>query len=140
LPMDEKGIPAEPRARLDLVHKIIERVESEGIAREDIVLDPLAMSVGAEGRAGWVTLETIRLIRAEVGVNQTLGVSNISFGIPDRHLLNNAFLAMAIAAGVNCPMVDAAQVRDQVLAADLALGRDRYASRYLKAYRRRQSR
>jgi len=134
LPMDEKGIPADARSRLRLARKIIERAEALAIPRSHIVMDALAMSVGAEGDAGRITLKTIGLIKRHLGVNQTLGVSNVSFGVPNRGLLNTAFLSMALAAGVNCPMVDPAQVRR--LAADLVLGHDPYAGRYLKDYRR----
>jgi len=87
-----------------------------------------------------ITLETIRRVKAELGVNLTLGCSNVSFGLPDRELLTQAFLAMAIAEGVNCPIVDVARVRPLVLAIDLALGRDKYAKRYTEAYRQRQKR
>jgi len=83
-------------------------------------------------------LETIRRIRAELGVNLSLGASNISYGLPDRGLINSAFLAMAIAAGVNCPIVDAAKIRPLVLAADLILNRDSYAQRYIRAFRQRR--
>jgi 5-methyltetrahydrofolate--homocysteine methyltransferase len=85
-----------------------------------------------------VTLETIRRIKADFGVNMTIGASNISFGLPDRHLLNATFLALAISMGVTCPIVDAAKARPFASATDLALGRDDYAMRYTEAYRDRQ--
>ncbi len=138
LPMDEKGIPNAPGGRLALAHKIVGRADSLGIGREDIIFDALAMSVGADGKAGRATLETIHLIKAELGTNQTLGVSNVSFGVPDRDLVNSAFLAMAIAAGVNCPVVDVGKIRNMVFATDLALGLDEYARRYVRAFRDRQ--
>ncbi len=105
---------------------------------EDMVIDCLAMAIGVDSRAGALTLETIRRVKAELGVNMTFGGSNISFGMPDRPLLNGAFMAMAIAAGITCPIVNVSQVRPAVLAIDLALGRDRHAARYIKAYRQRQ--
>ena len=135
LPMDERGIPNDPDRRLAITQKILDRADSIGIAREDILIDPLAMTIGADGRAGGVILETIRRIKKEFGVNLTLGASNISFGLPDRDLLNGTFLAMAIAAGVNCPIVDVAKVLPIVRASDLVLGRDKYARRYTKTYR-----
>jgi len=95
--------------------------------------------VGADTRAGVVTIESIRRVKAELGVNLTLGASNISFGLPDRNLLNSAFLAIAIAAGVTCPIVNVAKVRPIVLAADLVLAHDKRAKRYLEAYRQRQN-
>lgn len=139
LPMDENGIPDQPGQRLELARKIRERTDSLGIPAEDVVFDGLAMTVGADTKAGLATLETIRLIKAQFGANMTLGVSNISFGIPNRPVLNRAFLALAVFAGVNCPVVDAAQVRETVLAVDLARGRDEYARRYLRAYRQGQA-
>jgi 5-methyltetrahydrofolate--homocysteine methyltransferase len=97
----------------------------------------LAMSTGADSQAGLTTLKTIQKIRSEMGVNLTIGASNVSFGLPDRKLLNSAFLAIAIAYGVNCPIVDAAKVQSLVLAADLSMGCDDYAVRYTEGYRKR---
>jgi 5-methyltetrahydrofolate--homocysteine methyltransferase len=139
LPMDEKGIPGEAGGRTELAHKIIERAQTYGISADSLVFDALAMSVGADRWAGVVTLETIRRLKADFGVNQTLGASNVSFGLPDRSLVNNAFLPMAMAAGVNCPVVDAVKAREMVLAADLVLGLDEFARRYIGAFRQRQA-
>jgi 5-methyltetrahydrofolate--homocysteine methyltransferase len=136
--MDDDGIPSTPEARLAVAKKIVERAEGHGIARENILIDCLALTVGADVQAGWTTLEAIRMVKEELGVNLTLGASNISFGLPERETINGAFLAMAIARGLNCPIVDAAKVGHYILAADLTLGRDDYAMRYLKAYRKRQ--
>ncbi len=136
--MDDDGIPATPEQRLDVAKKIVARAETHGIGREDILIDCLALTVGADSQAGWITLETIRLVREELGVNLALGASNVSFGLPERETINGIFLGMAIARGLNCPIVDAAKVGHYVLAADLALGRDDYAMRYLKAFRKRQ--
>jgi 5-methyltetrahydrofolate--homocysteine methyltransferase len=136
--MDDDGIPETPEARLAVAKKIIDRAAALGIGKEDILIDCLALTVGADSKAGWTTLEAIRMVNEEFGVNMALGASNVSFGLPDRELLNGVFLGMAIARGLNCPIVDAAKVRPYILAADLALGRDEYAMRYLKAYRQRQ--
>ncbi len=136
--MDDDGIPETPEERLAVAKKIIDRAEQHGIGREDILIDCLALTVGADSKAAWITLEAIRMVREELGVNLALGASNISFGLPDRETINGAFLAMAIARGLNCSIVDAAKVRPYIMAADLALGRDEYAMRYLKAYRQRQ--
>jgi 5-methyltetrahydrofolate--homocysteine methyltransferase len=138
LTMDEKGIPGDAEGRADIARRIVRRAEALGIPREDVVIDCLAMAVGVDSRAGLVTLETIRRVKAELGVNMTFGGSNISFGMPDRQLLNGAFLAVAIAAGITCPIVNVSQIRSAILAIDLALGRDRHAARYIKAYRQRQ--
>jgi 5-methyltetrahydrofolate--homocysteine methyltransferase len=104
-----------------------------------VIIDSLALTIGSDSRSALVTLETIRKVKRELGVNQTLGASNISFGLPNRSLLNQTFLAIAIVAGVTCPTVDAAKVRSAVLATDLILGRDRFALRYIEDYRKGQS-
>lgn len=136
LTLDDEGIPKEADRRVAIAHKIIERAESLGIPREDVIIDGLALTIGSDSNAGMVTLETIRKVRDKLGVNQTLGASNISFGLPKRSLLNQTFLAIAIAAGLTCPTVDVAKVRSAILATDLALGRDRYARRYIQDYRK----
>jgi 5-methyltetrahydrofolate--homocysteine methyltransferase len=133
--MDDEGIPEEPERRLAVAEKIVEHAATLGIPREDVVIDCLALTMGADSKAGWKTLESIRLVKAELGVNIALGASNISFGLPAREIINGAFIAMAIYNGLNCPIVDAAKVRSFILAADLALGRDEYAMRYIKAFR-----
>jgi len=138
LTMDEGGIPNQPARRLEIAARILERAQKLGIPRQDVIIDCLALTVGADSKAGRVTLETIRLVARELGVNQSLGASNVSYGLPEREVINSAFLAMAIASGVTCPIVDAARARPLVLAVDLLLGRDDYAMRYIRAYRRRQ--
>ncbi len=138
LTMDDEGIPNDADRRLSIAGKIIERASEAGIPPEDVIIDALALTVGADGEAARVTIDAVRRIRDEFGVNQTLGVSNVSFGLPDRDLINWSFLAMVIAAGVTCPVVHVRQVRPAVLAIDLLLGRDDYAMRYIRAYRQRQ--
>jgi len=139
LTMDDEGIPNSPERRVAIAHKIVERAEALGIPRHDVIIDCLAMTLGADSRAGLVVIEAIRMVKAELGVNQTLGASNISFGMPDRNFLTSYFLAIAIAAGVTCPVVDVDKVRPAILATDLVLGNDEYARRYIKGYRQRQS-
>ena len=139
LVQDEEGVPNNADRRVAVAHKIVERATALDIPAEDVIIDCLALTVSADTSAGLVTLETIRRVKSELGVNMTLGMSNVSFGLPDRHLVSNAFLSMAIAAGVNCPIVDVAKARPVVLATDLALARDEYARRYIKAYRQRQT-
>jgi 5-methyltetrahydrofolate--homocysteine methyltransferase len=136
--MDDDGIPETPEKRLAVAKKIIDRAAEHGIPQEDILIDCLALTVGADSQAAWITLEAIRLVREELGVNMALGASNVSFGLPDRETINGVCLGMAIARGLNCPIVDAAKVQPYIMAADLTLGRDEYAMRYLKAYRQRQ--
>ncbi len=138
LVQDDDGIPKDTEGRVRVAHKIVERAEAAGIPREDLVIDCLAFAVGAEPASGAAVMETIRRIKAELGVNMTMGASNVSFGLPDRELLNNAFVVIATAAGATCLIVDAAKVRSIILAADLVLGRDKRARRYIEAYRQRQ--
>ena len=138
LVQDDEGIPKDSERRVAIAHKIVESAEKAGIAREDIVIDCLAFAVGADTTAGPAVIEAIRKIKADLGVNITLGASNVSFGLPERGLLNNAFVAMTIAAGATCLIADAAKVHPAVLAADLILGRDKYARRYIEAYRQRR--
>ena len=137
LVQDDDGIPKDAEGRLRVAHKIVKRAEEAGIPREDVVIDCLAFAVGAEPASGAAVMEAIRRIKAELGVNMTMGASNVSFGLPDRELLNNAFVVMATAAGATCLIVDAAKVRSIILAADLVLGRDKRARRYIEAYRQR---
>jgi len=134
----EHGVPPEPDQRLAIARQIVARAEEYGIPREDVIIDPMALSVGADQQAALVTLESIRLIRQELGVNITLGASNVSFGLPDRQAINQVFLAMALTAGVTCPIADPAVAHRTILIADLLLGRDAYAVRYLADYRARQ--
>ncbi len=137
LAMDDDGIPEQAERRLAVAQKIVERAEAQGIPREHILIDCLALTMGADSNAGRTTLDAIRLVKTQLGVNLALGASNISFGLPERETINGAFIAMAIQAGLNCPIVDTAKVRPFILAADLALGRDEYAMRYIKAFRQR---
>jgi len=131
LPNDEEEIPAEPHRRVELARKIIDVATSQyGIAIEDIVIDPLAMPVGADTSLVGTTLETIALLRDEFGVNMTLGASNVSFGMPDRHAIGAAFLPMAISAGLTSAIMDARspQIVRAVKAADLLLDRDAWGA------------
>jgi len=138
LTQDDEGIPNNADRRVAIAHKIVERAGKIGIPPEDIVIDCLAFAVGADTESGQVTLETIRRVKAELGVNMTLGASNISFGLPDRDLINYAFMSVVIAAGVTSLIVNVAKVRPIILAADLVLAKDKRARRYIDAYRKRQ--
>ncbi|MBU0735916.1 MAG: dihydropteroate synthase [Proteobacteria bacterium] len=133
LTMDDNGIPEKAEKRLEIARLIVERAEKMGIPREDVIIDPLAMAVSADHRAGLETLKALRLIRDELGVNQTLGLSNISFGLPDRTSINVMFLAMAILNGLTCPILDptVAEMRRATVLADLLLGKDPFCMTYL---------
>ncbi len=135
LTMDDDGIPKNAEKRLEIATKIVERAEELGIPREDVLIDCLALTVSAEPDAAIITLNAIDLVREELGVNQALGHSNVSFGLPDREVINRVALGMVIRAGVNAPIVDASEVKQSILAADLLMGRDQFAMNYIKYYR-----
>ena len=135
LAMDDNGIPATAEERLAVAARIIERATAMGIPIEDIIIDPLVLTVGADSNAGAVTLKTIQLVRQEFGVNINLGASNVSFGLPDRHTLNQAFLALAIGQGATCMITDPMKLTAVIRAADLLLGRDTYSKRWVSFFR-----
>jgi 5-methyltetrahydrofolate--homocysteine methyltransferase len=135
LTLDEDGIPETPEARFAVAGRIIDRAAAVGIPLESIVIDPLVLTVGADSNAARVTLDTIALLAAEYDVNMSLGASNVSFGLPDRHTINQAFLAVAIAAGASCVMTDAAELAPTIRAIDLLRGRDHNSLRYIKYFR-----
>jgi 5-methyltetrahydrofolate--homocysteine methyltransferase len=114
---------------------IIERATKMGIPVEDIIIDPLVMTVGHNSNAALVTLKSIELVRKEYGVNISLGASNVSFGLPDRHSVNSAFLALAIQAGVTTAITDPIKLGNTIKALDLLLGKDANSMRYLKYFR-----
>jgi 5-methyltetrahydrofolate--homocysteine methyltransferase len=135
---DDEGIPNTPERRVAIAHKIVKSAEAYGIPREDIIIDCLALAVGANTKSGIISIEAAHRVKSELGVNLTMAASNISFGLPNRNVINSASVVIAIATGVNCLIVDVAKVRSVVLAADLVLDRDERARRYLEAYRQSQ--
>jgi 5-methyltetrahydrofolate--homocysteine methyltransferase len=135
LTIDDKGIPKTPEERVAAADKIIQRAVQLGIPIEDIVIDPLVMTVGSDSKAALITLQTIELISKEFGVNINLGASNVSFGLPDRLTVNQAFLAMAIEAGATCSITDPIKLGATIRASDLLLGRDNFALRFIKHFR-----
>ena len=136
---DETGIPQTADERLEVCARLVDAVHGRyEIPLEDIVIDPLAMTVGADPTAVLVTLETIARIHEQYGLNMTLGASNISFGLPARHALNAAFLVLASSAGLTSAIMDArtAQTVDACRAGDLLLGRDEWGTQWIAAHRR----
>ncbi|MBW1734775.1 MAG: dihydropteroate synthase [Deltaproteobacteria bacterium] len=133
LTMDDEGIPKEAEKRLAIARLIVDRALQAGIPREDVIIDPLAMAISADDQAGLETIRALRLIRDDLGVNQTLGLSNISFGLPERTSINAIFLAMAVLNGLTCPIADPTvwEMRRAVLLADLLLGKDEFCMNYL---------
>ncbi len=135
LAMDDEGIPATVEGRVAVARKIMERAEGLGIPPEDLLIDCLALSVCADANAAKVTLGAIRGVREELGLNMTLGASNVSFGLPDREAINDVFLSMTIAAGVNAPIVNPSISRKAILISDLLLGHDEFGMTYMTYYR-----
>jgi 5-methyltetrahydrofolate--homocysteine methyltransferase len=136
-----EDIPMEPERRLEVAKKVVSAAGDHGIPPEDVVIDPLAMPVGAEPRAVTLFLETLRLLREELGVNTTCGASNTSFGLPGRHTLGAAFLAVAQSHGLTSAIMDArrAETVEAVRATDFLLGRDEWGARWISMYREKQA-
>jgi 5-methyltetrahydrofolate--homocysteine methyltransferase len=135
--MDESGIPVDPEARLGAARRIVERASDHGIPSEDVVIDPLVMALATDPKSVEVTLETIRLVRRELGCNLTCGASNVSFGMPGRRGINAAFLPMTMYAGLTSAITNplVPEVRIAIQASDALLGRDPYGVQWLKARR-----
>lgn len=133
------GIPKEPLGRVATIRHIIERAEKIGIPLDDILVDCIAESSAVNDRAASVTLETIGIIKREMGGNLVLGASNVSFGLPNRTVVNAVFLSLAIQAGLTCAIVDAAKMKPYIMAADLLLGRDQKARHYTAYCRKSKS-
>ena len=137
LTMDESGIPKDAESRVKVAGKILEAAGKYGIPTDDVIIDPLVLTVGAESQAGAVTLQTISRVRSEFGVNINVGASNVSYGLPERDTLNAAFLALTVGAGASCAITDPVKFTRVLRAIDLLLGRDSYAARYVKYCRAR---
>jgi 5-methyltetrahydrofolate--homocysteine methyltransferase len=135
---DDKGISMSIDKRLAIAHRIVEKAESMGIPRDDIVIDCATYPIVHSGEAAIAVLDTLQRIKSELGVNVTMGASIISFGMPDRDLITNCFVAAAVVAGATSLIVDVAKVRQIVLAAELVMNRDKYGKRYVKAFHARQ--
>ena len=141
LPNEEDEIPEDPAKRVEITRKIIDVATSRyGIPLEDVVIDPLAMPVGADSTLVQKTLDAIGRIREEFGVNMTLGASNVSFGMPGRHALGASFLPMAMTCGLTSAIMDARtpQIVEAVKAADLLLGNDEWGASWIAAFRAQQ--
>ncbi len=136
---DETGIPATPEARLETARRLINRAGDYGIPPEDILIDALALTVGADHRAGRITLDSLQLIQNELGVNLSLGASNVSFGLPDRKTINIAYLALGIARGLAAAITDPTvpEIRYTLQACDLLMGRDEYSMTWIRSFKKR---
>jgi len=134
LVLDDDGITNDPEKRLKIAEKIINRAVQAGIMEEDVIIDPMAMAVSADSRSCLVTLETIRLVREKLGLNITMGASNISFGLPNRENINSAFISLSIMYGLTCPIANPEKIIGIVRATELVLDRDDYAVRFIEHY------
>jgi 5-methyltetrahydrofolate--homocysteine methyltransferase len=134
---DETGISEDPDVRFEVARRIVERAADHGIARADVVVDPLVMPVGAMATAGQQVFRLVRRLREELGVNTTCGASNIAFGLPSRHALSAAFLTMAATAGLTSAITNvlSPDIRRAVAAADVLLGHDRDCATWIGRYR-----
>lgn len=135
LTIADEGIPPTAEGRLAAAAKVIERATKIGIPIEDIVIDPLVMTVGHDSKAATVTLKAIELIKKEFDVNISLGASNVSFGLPDRHSVNAAMLSIAMLTGATTSITDPIKLGGTIRATDLLMGRDPNSMRYLKYFR-----
>jgi 5-methyltetrahydrofolate--homocysteine methyltransferase len=135
LTLDEKGIPEDSSGRIAIAERILYQAAKSGISAEDVLIDPLVLAVSTDQNAGETALDTIELLRTELGVHVVIGASNVSFGLPGRDILNCAFLAMAAGAGVNCVITDPLKYTGFIRAADLLCGRDPYSKRYIRNWR-----
>ena len=137
LPNDEIEIPMLAKDRMVIVEKIVRRVEKEGISLDNLLIDPLAMPVGADPENVKNTLETIYLIKEKYGLNMSIGASNVSFGLPNRHALNAAFMPMAMSMGLTSAIMDGRtpEVVQAVRAADLLLGLDQWGANWITNFR-----
>lgn len=134
LVMDDNGITHLPEKRLAIAEKILDRAVKIGIKEENVVIDPLAMAVSAETNACLITLDTIRLVHQKLGLNITMGASNISFGLPNREILNAAFMALSILNGLTCPIANPEKITATIRATDLILARDEFAIRFVENF------
>lgn len=132
LAMDDDGITNDPFKRLAIAENILNKAVKLGINEADVIIDPLAMAVSADPMACIVTLETIRLVHDKLGLNITQGASNISFGLPDREMLNIAYMVLSIKAGLTCPIANPEKITPAVRATELIIGRDDYAMRFIE--------
>ena len=137
LAMDGGGIPGDPLARLAVARKIVDRARDHGIPPQDVLIDPLVLPEGAAPGSGRKVLETLRLVREELGVNTVCGASNVSFGLPGRPKLNAAFLSMAVASGITAVIANPLdqESRLAILAGDLLMGYDEYGMAWIQAHR-----
>ena len=134
---DETGISEDPDVRFDVAKKIVSAANDFGIQTSDVVVDPLVMPIGAMGTAGRQVFRLVRRLRDELGVNTTCGASNVSFGLPNRHIVTGTFLSMAIGAGMTSAIMNPlhAEVKAAVMGADVLMGNDENCAAWISQHR-----
>ena len=134
---DDSGISQDINVRYEVAKKIVERASDHGIPKEDVVIDPLVMPIGAINQAGKQVMELVRRLREELQVNTTCGASNLSFGLPNRHGLNATFLPMAISSGMPCAITNPMdkEIMQAVRGANVIIGQDPECNEWIKHYR-----
>jgi len=134
---DETGISEDPDVRFAVAKKIVEHAADYGIPREDVIVDPLVMPIGAINTAGLQVMHIVKRLREELKVNTTCGASNVSFGLPNRNGINAAFLTMAIGSGMTSAITSPlhAEVMQAVKGADVMMGHDPHCTNWIKRYR-----
>jgi 5-methyltetrahydrofolate--homocysteine methyltransferase len=139
LASDASGIPKEATGRMEIIRRIAVRAQEAGVGPEKLIVDCVTESSAVSDRAVAVTLETMKMVIRELGLNLILGASNVSFGLPSRVIINALFLGLAIHAGLNCAISNPATMKQYIMAADLLVGRDARARRYTTYYRKMKS-
>ena len=134
---DETGISEDPDVRFEVARRIVQRAADHGIPRADVVVDPLVMPIGAMATAGRQVFRLVRRLRDELGVNTVCGASNVSFGLPNRHVITGTFLAMAIGAGMTSAIMNPLhpEAKSAVMAADVLAGHDRDCAAWIRMHR-----
>jgi len=138
LALDEKGIPKTIQERLSVIRIVMEKTRAVGVPDGNVYIDPLVMAIATDWEAGKTALESIRLVREEFPKTHiTMGLSNLSFGLPERTLVNRTFLTLAVASGMDSAIIDPTdkEMSRTLLATELVLGRDRFCRVYTHAYR-----
>ena len=138
LAMDDKGIPETCEGRMEVVRKVMEATHASGVPDGNVYIDPLTMTLATNTDSALITLDTMHAIRREFpNAHLTMGLSNISFGLPARSYINRVFLTLALAAGLDCAILDPLdrEMRAVLVAAELVLGHDRHCLNYTRAYR-----
>ncbi len=136
---DASGIPNNAAKRLEILTSISERAKEFGIGTDKLIADCIAESSAVNSAAAVLTIETMQMVKRELGINFVLGASNVSFGLPERPVINAVFLSLAIQAGLNCAIVNPAKMKPYIMATDLLLGRDPKARRYTTYCRKMKS-